>query len=95
MDNDALMLMQNLTIYHVLELKPMLLDALDKSAHLKLDLSNVTEIDSSGLQILIMLRREAKDHHKQLTLLSCSPIVQEMIDFCNLNHFFGVEKTSK
>lgn len=85
---------QNFTIYNALELKPALLQALAQAAKvLKLNLSQVNEIDSSGLQLLILLRREAKDKSKQLEIIEPSAAVQEIIDFCNLNHFFALERT--
>lgn len=86
---------QNFTIYNALELKSALLGALAQTSKLlKLNLSQVTEIDSSGLQLLILLRREAKDQGKHLELVEPSDVVQEIIDFCNLNHFFLFESTA-
>ncbi|WP_433373307.1 STAS domain-containing protein [Actinoplanes sp. CA-142083] len=49
-----------LTIYTAAEQCPRLLKALEESATLRVDLSQVTEMDTAGLQILLAVRREAE-----------------------------------
>ena len=55
-----LTLMEDLTIYHALEQKAILLDALAAVDELELDLAQIDEIDSAGLQLLILLKQEAQ-----------------------------------
>lgn len=79
-----LRLAEDLTIYHALEQKTALLDALITADELELDLVQVGEIDTAGLQLLILLKKEAQRAGKQVTLVAHSQAVRSAIDFCNL-----------
>jgi len=79
----------DLTIYHALDLKQQLIAALHDSEAIELDLSHVREIDTAGLQVLILLKREASQQHKDVLISACSPAVHQTISFCNLSKFFG------
>ena len=52
--NNRLTILEDLTIYNALEQKQQLLDALSATSRLELDLSQVAEIDTAGLQLLIL-----------------------------------------
>lgn len=80
---------QDLTIYHALEIKQQLVEGLERSEVLELDLSQVAEIDTAGLQLLIFAKREASRLDKPLSIVAHSPAVRQLIDFCNLAAFFG------
>ena len=86
---NRLALAEDLTIYHALEQKPRLIDALDSCDRLELDLSHVVEMDTAGLQLLILAKREAARQGKSLSIVAHSPAVSQTIDFCNLTAFFG------
>ena len=79
----------DLTIYRAFELKATLLDALAASDELELDLSQVGEMDSAGLQLLILLKKEAQHAGKPVRFVGHSQAVSEVIDFCNLAAEFG------
>jgi anti-sigma B factor antagonist len=79
-----LSLTDDLTIYHALEQKTKLLDALAAADDLELDLMQVSEIDSAGLQLLILLKKEAQRAGKRLSIVAHSQSVRSVIDFCNL-----------
>lgn len=79
-----LTLAEDLTIYHALEQKNALLDALIGADELELDLIQVGEIDTAGLQLLILLKKEAQRAGKRVTLVAHSQAVRSAIDFCNL-----------
>ena len=79
-----LSLTEDLTIYHALEQKHMLLDALGSTDELELDLMQVGEIDTAGLQLLILLKKEAQRAGKRLSIVAHSQAVRSVIDFCNL-----------
>lgn len=51
---------EDLTIYHALEQKHILLDALQQLTILSWTSLNVGEIDTAGLQLLILLKKEAQ-----------------------------------
>ena len=77
-------LSEDLTIYHALEQKNQLLDALSSTDVLELDLLQVADIDTAGLQLLIMLKKEAQRAGKRVAIVAHSQPVHEVIDFCNL-----------
>ena len=82
--NPRLSLSQDLTIYHALEQKTALLDALAASDALELDLMHIGEIDTAGLQLLILLKKEAQKAGKRVSIVAHSQAVRAVIDFCNL-----------
>jgi len=84
-----LALTEELTIYHAAEQKQQLMAALAESSALELDLSQVPEIDTAGLQLLILAKLEAGRHDKRLAIVAHSPSVRQTLDFCNLGVFFG------
>ena len=75
---------EDLTIYHALEQKHRLLDALGSTDELELDLMQVGDIDTAGLQLLILLKKEAQRTGKRLAIVAHSQAVRAVIDFCNL-----------
>jgi len=79
-----LTLTEDLTIYHALDQKNTLLDALATSDELELDLLPVSEMDTAGLQLLILLKKEAQRSGKRVSIVAHSQAVRAVIDFCNL-----------
>ena len=88
-NRQRLSLTDNLTIYQAEALKAQLLQALDAGPELELDLSQVGDMDTAGLQLLIMLKRQAQQQGKQLSFQGHSPAVRSVIDVCNLAAEFG------
>ncbi len=80
---------QEMTIYHAEALKAELLAGLTRSEAVELDLSQVAEIDTSGIQLLMLAKRESQKQGKTLSIVAHSPAVQELFDFYNLAGFFG------
>lgn len=66
-----------LTIYRAAELKPVLLDAVRRSPEPRFDLSEVTEIDTAGVQLLLLSRREAASLDRTFALVQPSAAVRE------------------
>ena len=79
----------NMTVYHALELKHSLLDALLSASALEVDLSQVREIDTSGIQLLMLAKRESLSQGKTLAIVAHSSAVREALDFYNLAAYFG------
>ena len=79
-----LSLNEDMTIYHALGQKNQLLDALSACQVLELNLLQVGEIDTAGLQLLVMLKKEAQRTHKRVAIVAHSQAVHAVIDFCNL-----------
>lgn len=80
---------EDLTIYNALELKQRLIEALERGSALELDLSHVAEIDTTGVQLLILARREAGKQNKAITLCAMSDNVRQTLEFCNLTRYLG------
>ena len=78
-----------MTIYDAAEMKPELMRQLARAAELDVDLSGVSEFDSAGLQLLILLKREAAQHGKVLRLRAHSPAVVEVLTLTRADTFFG------
>ena len=66
-----------MTIYRAAELQPVLLDAVRTHDAPALDLSEVTEFDCAGMQLLLVARREARRLGKALVLRGASPAVRD------------------
>lgn len=54
-----------------------------------IDLSNIEEIDSTGVQILISLTQTAQKQDKKVFLLSPSDAVKDVFNVLNVNSFFN------
>jgi len=88
-DVRRLVLESDLTIYHATEQKRTLLENMEQAKVLELDLAQVGEIDSAGLQVLLLIKRESLAMGKELRILAHSPAVQEVLDFLNVASYFG------
>lgn len=84
-----LLIAEDMTIYSAAEHKRNLHGLLLNNKCLRLDLSAVDEIDSAGLQLLIFLKREATRLDVELSLVSHSPAVLEVLELLNLGKQFG------
>lgn len=85
----TLRLQGELTIYTAADTKPRLLEALAASDALEINLGEVTEMDTAGVQLLILAKREAASAGKRLTLSEHSPAAMELIELYNLAGWFG------
>lgn len=77
------------TIYGAAVLKARLLEKLAACRELEIDLAQVVELDSAGLQLLILAKREALAAGKKLRLVNHSHAVLEILDLCGLGDYFG------
>jgi len=55
----------------------------------ELDLSNVDELDSAGLQLLILIKRESLKEGTQLLLSNLSATVTDAIRLSGLDDYFA------
>ena len=78
-----------MTIYTAGEIKSQLLNGVQSANILELDLSHVGEIDTAGFQLLVMAKRESQRLDHALRIIAHSPAVREVIDFYNMDAFFG------
>jgi len=81
--------MGEMTIYHAAEMKRELLPWLDRSTEVEIDLSEVSEMDTAGFQLLLLAKREAANSGKPLRLIAHSPATLEVLDLFNMASYFG------
>ncbi|MEO5341919.1 MAG: STAS domain-containing protein [Gammaproteobacteria bacterium SHHR-1] len=80
---------EEMTIYTAAQIKEDLLGNFNQSQGLELDLAQVQELDSSGVQLLMMLKRESKEKGKPLHLVNHSQAVIEVFELLDLSAHFG------
>jgi anti-anti-sigma factor len=61
-----------------------------RTEHVELDLTDVSFIDSSGLGALVLLRNEAIEQGKQLTLVNLSPATRRLLRITGLESTFDI-----
>ncbi len=79
----------DMTIYTAAEIKTELMTHMVQPCEQEIDLSEVSEMDSAGLQILILAKCEAERHGTSLRLTGHSRAVLDVLDMCNLASYFG------
>lgn len=79
----------DMTIYTAAEIKDELMAHMAQPCEREIDLSEVSEMDGAGLQILILAKREAEKHGTRLRLTGHSRSVLDVLDMCNLAPYFG------
>lgn len=85
----VLALSGELTFPNATALRDALLGALSKSDRLEVDLLNVTKLDTAGVQLLILVHREAARLGRPLVWLGYSLAVEEVFDLLDLRHLLG------
>lgn len=87
----ALAITGEFNIFTAADLKPKLLHAVQdaETDEIDIDLSEVAEIDSAGLQLMVMAKREAQARGKNVRFVRHSDPVLDLVDLCDLSGFFG------
>jgi anti-anti-sigma factor len=83
-----------LTIYTAAAAKVTLFEALAKKADLAIDLSAVTELDTAGLQLLLMASDLNSQAGCSTTLIAPSSAVIEVVELCNVRPLFQFQPSS-
>ena len=86
MNAEALRIEGEFTVFRAAELKPVLLGT--PPPH-EIDLSGVTEIDTAGVQMLMLAKRSALAQDRELRLVGHSPAVIEVFELLNVAAYFG------
>ena len=84
--SNVLRLEGELTIFRAMELKPMLLAS---SPVDEIDLSGVTELDTAGVQLLMLAKKTALAQQRNIKLVAHSPAVLEVFELLNVAAYFG------
>lgn len=78
-----------MTIYNAAACRQQLLACLEDCRGAEIDLAGVSDIDSSGVQLLILAKRAGAARAAPVRLVAHSPAVQEIIDLFQLAGVFG------
>lgn len=78
-----------LTIYEASATMTTLLGALEGTEGIEVDLSDVSELDTAGAQLLMLVKREAEAAGKGFALSGQSPAVREVFGCYGLDAHFG------
>ena len=78
-----------LTIYQAQEVNAVLRENVADSRSLEINLQNVTEVDTAGIQLLLAAKRESERLGKKMSMVSHSNAVVEVLDLLNISHEFG------
>lgn len=78
-----------LTIFQAQALREQFLAALGQGDDIEVDLSQVSEMDSAGVQLMVAAKREATARDKTLRFTGHSPIVLDTLDLLDLSGHFG------
>jgi len=81
---------EELTIYVIDTLKQGLSEEIDLYDKFELNLANVEEVDSSGIQLLLALRQELMSKKKELKLTALSSVVAKLIDLYGISDRFNI-----
>ncbi|WPL14831.1 MULTISPECIES: STAS domain-containing protein [Thiorhodovibrio] len=87
---DTLAYEGEMTIYSASANFQRLKEFIAKRSPVHLDLSKVTEIDSSGLQILLYAQSEADAHGLDFSVAATSEAIDDMLDLLFLRRTFGL-----
>lgn len=78
-----------MTIYTAAEWSAQLAPLLAHGADVAIDLSQVTEMDASGVQLLMLAKRETLRSGSHLQLSGHSQAVLDTFELCDLAAYFG------
>lgn len=78
-----------LSIYTAADFKQELKPCLDDCKSMLIDLSAVTEMDTSCFQVLVQAKRECEKAGKEMQMSGHSPAVLEILELYGMERFFG------
>ncbi|MBW7957704.1 MAG: STAS domain-containing protein [Deltaproteobacteria bacterium] len=87
-ENGSISVEGEMNIYHAQELKDGLMRAMDGEDSVSLDLSRVSEMDSSGLQLVLLAWREADRKGAPFRLIGASTPVDDVLSLFDLKKLF-------
>ncbi|HEX5391800.1 MAG TPA: STAS domain-containing protein [Rhodocyclaceae bacterium] len=82
------------TIFTVSEIKARLLDALNGSDQVEVDLFGVSEMDTAGLQIILAAQLDASNRRKQLWFVGSCRAVADVMALYGLAERFAAQAQS-
>lgn len=77
-----------MNIYAAGDLRKQFIKCIETYRVLEFDLSGVSDLDTSGLQLLIQVKRECNESGKEVRLIAHSPVVVEVFESFGMTDFF-------
>ncbi|NWB31343.1 STAS domain-containing protein [Pseudomonas gingeri] len=77
-----------LTIYTASERQNLLLELFPLAEEVEMDLGSVDELDTAGLQLLVLAKQESIRQGRTLILSNHSNAVLQALDLSGLHHYF-------
>ena len=93
-NKNRLVIEGELTIYVAAELKEKIAALLAAEDAAEIDLSQTSEIDTAGLQLLLLAKSESDRLNKTIAFSQPSEAVLECWQLCNVSEFFGANAAS-
>jgi len=84
----------DMTIYAIDELKKGFSEEIDSYDRFELNLGKVEDIDSSGIQLLLVLRKELVRKKKKLKLTVLSGVVTKLIEKYGISDRINIKDTA-
>lgn len=78
-----------MTIYTAAEQKQQMMSFIESGKALEINLSQVSELDAAGTQLLILAKQEATRAEKNLRFVMHSNAVIDVLELANLTTVFG------
>jgi anti-anti-sigma factor len=91
-DNENLInisISNEMNIYSVGELKKLLDEVIHDKRDMEINLANVSEIDSAGIQLLMLTKKERDNNNLPLSLVQHSNTVLNTFEFLGLVSYFN------
>lgn len=83
-----------MTIYNAFEFKKGLAAHLFTAKEIDMDLTDVSEIDTAGLQLIVLIRKESMNADKRLRITSLSAPAEGIVRLYNMKEFLGLSPDS-
>lgn len=84
----SLKINESMNIYSACDIKKKMFEGFSDCSEIEIDLSDVTEMDSAGFQLLILVRREAERLKKSLRIVSMSHVVSSLMALYRMEGYF-------
>lgn len=78
-----------MTIFTAEDIRERLFAPLPYCQQMEVDLSQVSELDSAGLQLMVLAKREATALGKKVLFVGHSTAVLDVLELCGLTSYFG------
>lgn len=85
---NSIQLPSHLTIRHIEQVYRQCEDALKGTANLRVDASEVSKVDTAGLQLLVVLKTEMDLQHSAIEWISITDELRNSAQFMGLQYLF-------